>query len=69
VRLNESLCDLLTGRLALACANLVAALFFLGAMLLYHAPPALGVLALAGERGDTGRIERRTVRTVPQVIP
>lgn len=47
LRLNESLVELLTGRLALACANLVAALFFLVMMAFYHWPLALGVLALA----------------------
>lgn len=47
VRLNEALSELLTGSLALACANLVAALFFFAVMLLYHVPLALGVLVLA----------------------
>lgn len=47
LRLNEALSDLLTGRLALATANLVAAAFFFVAMLFYHWPLALGVLLLA----------------------
>ena len=47
VRLNEALSGLLTGRLALAAANLVAAIFFLVAMMFYHWPLALGVLVLA----------------------
>lgn len=47
VRLNESLSGLLTGQLALAAVNLVAAFFFLVVMLLYHWLLALGVLALA----------------------
>jgi NHLM bacteriocin system ABC transporter peptidase/ATP-binding protein len=46
VRLNETLSDLLTGRLALATANLIAAAFFFVAMLFYHWPLALGVLLL-----------------------
>ena len=47
VRLNEALSGLLTGRLALAAANLISAAFFLAVMMLYHWPLALGVLALA----------------------
>ena len=47
VRLNEALSALLTGRLALAAANLISAAFFLAIMMLYHWPLALGVLALA----------------------
>jgi NHLM bacteriocin system ABC transporter peptidase/ATP-binding protein len=47
VRLNEALSGLLTGRLALAAANLISAAFFLVVMMLYHWPLALGVLALA----------------------
>ena len=47
VRLNEALSGLLTGQLALAAANIVAAIFFFAVMLLYHWPLALGVLTLA----------------------
>ena len=47
VRLNEALAGLLTGQLALAAVNLVAATFFLVVMLFYHWLLALGVLALA----------------------
>lgn len=47
VRLNESLCDLLTGRLAQAAISLVTAAFFLVVMLFYNFGLTLAVFALA----------------------
>jgi len=47
VRLNESLCDLLTGRLAQAAISLVTAFFFLVVMLFYNLGLTLAILALA----------------------
>jgi len=47
LRLNETLCDLLTGRLAQAGVNLVSAAFFLVVMLFYNVGLTLAVLALA----------------------
>lgn len=46
LRVNEQLSELLTGKLALAAANLATALFFFAAMLLWHWPLALGVAVL-----------------------
>ena len=47
VGLNEDLAQLLTGELAAAAVNVLMALFFLAAMLLWYPPLALAVAALA----------------------
>jgi NHLM bacteriocin system ABC transporter peptidase/ATP-binding protein len=47
VRLNEGLVSLLTGDLAKAALNAITAVLFLLAMMLYHVPLALAVVALA----------------------
>ncbi|MEM0988885.1 MAG: NHLP family bacteriocin export ABC transporter peptidase/permease/ATPase subunit [Pseudomonadota bacterium] len=47
MRLNEGLVSLLTGDLAKAALNVITATLFFVAMLIYHVPIALAVLALA----------------------
>jgi NHLM bacteriocin system ABC transporter peptidase/ATP-binding protein len=47
VRLNETLSDLLTGKVAQAAVSLISAAFFLLVMLFYHWPMTLAVAALA----------------------
>ena len=47
MRLNEQLTALLTGQMARAVIDLLLAVMFLGVMLIYHVPLALGVVALA----------------------